>query len=532
MKKYLALALIAALAAFAAPSFAGMTGDNNNYIVNSDNGGYTWTSDDNSKEINSLTINSGANLTMVSNAVVNGTNAAISGADSESSIITGAGVNDFYGISNIRDLDIIADKGTTNIHIGAALKDAINTDAVSLTMSGVISSNIANELQYVKVAPQIVKNRDEATPTTIGSANITIDNATVGHSLFGGPLAISGIGHNLKITNSEIVINGTSQVGRAVYAGGGVWGNNNATHVENATIIVNGGTIGASGDRLADKPTEAGYIYGGGLVEASGGSDGSGSMATVGTATIIINGGSVEGVRGGGRIERKDADKDTFEGGDATKVDNVEISVVGDAGLNAIGSGGIEVGGTLVDSNDTDAPLTDEVISSVTNAKVTLQNIENANVSYEISGMGADKRAALELRNVNGSLGEVDFFKTVGVDPNTSVSLTSLNKDGETPQIALVGDWRSASGVQEFNLDEMIKVSGKTADDLFLNADSPVYDPAETGITSLTRNADGSFRATVDRPAGTSGGGGGGCSAGFGALALLAALPLIRMRKK
>ena len=325
-------------------------------------------------------------------------------------------------------------------------------------------------------------------------------------------------------------------------------------------VVPKKGSIGASGDDLTDKPTENGYIYGGGLVEASGGSDGSGSTATVGTATIIINGGSVEGVRGGGRIERETATDEGFTGGEATKVDNVEISVVGDAGLNAIGSGGIEVGGTLdnveisvvgdaglnaigsggievggtlVDSNDTGAPLTDEVISPVTNAKVTLQNIENANFSYEISGMGAEDTAALELRNVNGSLGDVDFFQTVGVDPNTSVLLTSVTgKEDAQPKIALVGDWRDTSGVQEFNLDEMIKVSGKTADDLFSNADSPVYDPAETGITSLTRNADGSFRATVDRPAGTSGGGGGGCSAGFGALALLAALPLIRMRKK
>lgn len=531
MKKYLALALIAALAAFAAPSFAGMTGDNNNYIVNSDNGGHTWTSDDNSKEINSLTINSGATLTMDSNAVVNGINATISGVGAGSTI-KGANVNDFYGISSIRDLDIIADKGSSNIHIGAALQDATNADAVSLTMSGVTASNIARALQYVKVAPQIVKTRDTETPTTIGSANITIDNATVGHSLFGGPLAISGNDHNLTITNSEIVINGDSQIGRAIYAGGGVWGDNNATHVGNATIIVNGGTIGASGDNLTGKPTENGYIYGGGLVEASGSSDGSGSTATVGTATIIINGGEIKGVRGGGRIERPGAADDNVTDAKATKVDNVEISVVGDAGLNAIGSGGIEVGGELVDSDNTAAAIADEVISPVTNAKVTLQNIENANVSYEISGMGADETAALELRNVNGSLGDVDFFQTVGVDPNTSVALTSLNEAGETPQIALVGDWRSASGVQEFNLDEMIKVSGKTADDLFSNADSPVYDPAETGITSLTRNADGSFRATVDRPAGTSGGGGGGCSAGFGALALLAALPLIRMRKK
>ena len=106
MKKYLALALIAALAAFAAPSFADMTGDNGNYTVESN---YTWTESDNSKTINSLTINSGATLTMVSNAVVNGINATISGVGAGSTI-KGANVNDFYGISSIRDLDIIADK--------------------------------------------------------------------------------------------------------------------------------------------------------------------------------------------------------------------------------------------------------------------------------------------------------------------------------------------------------------------------------------------------------------------------------------
>ena len=532
MKKHLALALIAALTAFAAPSFADKTGDNNNYIVNSDNGGYTWTSDDNSQEINSLSISDGATLTMIDKAEVNGANATISG----SGTLKGDDVNDLYGISSVNGITIDAaqtEGRSTNMQLAAATKGQ-SSGSVSLTMMGVKANPglDSNEKLYLKVAPQFVRNDAKPETSELESARITVTDSAIGHSLFGGPLAISGNKHNLTITNSEIVINGDSQIGRAIYAGGGVWGTDNETHVENARIIVNGGTIGGTGLFGDKQPIENGYIYGGGLVEASGRSDGSGSTATVGTATIIINGGEIEGVRGGGRIERPDADDDNFTGAEATKVDNVEISVVGDAGLNAIGSGGIEVGGELVDSDDTAAAIADEVISSVPNAKVTLQNIENANVSYEISGMGADDTAALELRNVNGSLGDVDFFQTVGVDPNTSVSLTSLNEAGDTPQIALVGDWRSASGVQEFNLDEMIKVSGKTADALFSNADSPVYDPAETGITSLTRNADGSFRATVDRPAGTSGGGGGGCSAGFGALALLAALPLIRMRKK
>lgn len=532
MKKYLALALIAALAAFAAPAMADVTNDgNSNYTVTGD---AEWEWNDPTNTVKTLTINPDAKLTVGGSDIINGQDAVISG----SGTLYGSpnGVADLYGVKEVTDVTIDASstKGkTTNIQLAAAQKEQ-SSGSVELTMMGVKADPALNDSlkHYLKVAPQFVRNDAKPETSELESARITVTDSAIGHSLFGGPLAISGNDHNLTITNSEIVINGDSQIGRAIYAGGGVWGTNNITHVENARIIVNGGTIGGTGLFGDKQPTENGYIYGGGLVEASGSSDGSDSTATVGTATIIINGGSVEGVRGGGRIERPGADDDNFTGAEATKVDNVEISVVGDAGLNAIGSGGIEVGGELVDSDDTAAAIADEVISSVTNAKVTLQNIENANVSYEISGMGADDTAALELRNVNGSLGDVDFFQTVGVDPNTSVSLTSLNEAGETPQIALVGDWRDTSGVQEFNLDEMIKVSGKTADELFSNADSPVYDPAETGITSLTRNADGSFRATVDRPAGTSGGGGGGCSAGFGALALLAALPLIRMRKK
>ena len=509
MKKYLALALIAALAAFAAPSFADMTGDNGNY---------TWTESDNSKTINSLTINSGATLTMVSNAVVNGINATISGVGAGSTI-KGANVNDFYGISSIRDLDIIADKGSSNIHIGAALQNAVNADAVSLTMSGVTSSNISSALQYVKVAPQIVKNRDAATPTTIGSANITIDNATVGHSLFGGPLAINGNKHELAITNSEIVINGTSQIGRAIYAGGGVWGTNNTTRVENARIIVNGGTIGGTG-QLSDRPTENGMIYGGGLVEND---NTEGSSSTVGNVEIIINGGSVKGVRGGGRI-----DTITEHGADVTKVDNVIIVIDGAA---TIGDGGVKAGSEKVKRGaDENHGI---VEGSVADASVVIKNVP-AGATFEapISGEGCvDEAADIELQNVKGTINSIAQFGNVGVDPNTSATINNLS---DKPVLQLVGDWRDESGVREINLDDLVKVQNGAIKEVFTldEEDKPYYDTEETGITSLEANPDGTFTATVERPARQHSGGGGGCSAGFGALALLAALPLIRMRKK
>ena len=115
--------------------------------------------------------------------------------------------------------------------------------------------------------------------------------------------------------------------------------------------------------------------------------------------------------------------------------------------------------------------------------------------------------------------------------PNTSATINNLS---DKPVLQLVGDWRDESGVREINLDDLVKVQNGAIKEVFTldEEDKPYYDTEETGITSLEANPDGTFTATVERPARQHSGGGGGCSAGFGALALLAALPLIRMRKK
>lgn len=513
MKKYLALALIAALAAFAAPAMAAEISSGTEVTVTEDS---TW--NNSTDNITSITINSGTTLTVNSTAV-KGSGAAISGGGTLNAGVTAA---DVHGVASLNGIAITADNNPGNIQIGAAPIDT-RSGSYELTMSNV-TTDIRSSKQYVKIAPQVV--RSTPTTSTITSAKITLNSADVGHSLFGGHLAIGGSSHTLTVDNSEIVVNGDSAIGRAIYAGGGVWGSNCKLHVETSKITVNGGNFGSTA--LSDKPTENGFIYGGGLVEANNTTD---SASTVGTVEIIINGGSgINGVRGGGRLDTQSS----VDAADVLTVEDVSISIVGDAGLNALATGAtVTAGGEKVtDRENTGAGDEHELVSGVTSATITVQDAANANSNVAISGEGAET-SAVEIKNVQGTLGSVAEVDTVGVDPNTSAALTSVTgKDGAKPEIALVGDWRSASGVQEFDLDEMIQVSGQTADTLFSNADSPVYDPAETGITSLTRNADGSFRATVDRPAGTSGGGGGGCSAGFGALALLAALPLIRMRKK
>lgn len=517
MKKYLALALIAALAAFAAPAMAGVTNDNNgNYEVTEN---AEW--NDSTNTVKTLKINPDAKLTVGGSDIIDGQDAVISG----SGTLYGSpnGVADLYGVKEVTDVTIDASSTTgktTNIQLAAAQKEQ-SSGSVELTMMGVKAAPALNDSlkHYLKVAPQFVRNDAKPETSELESARITVTDSAIGHSLFGGPLAISGNKHNLTITNSEIVINGDSQIGRAIYAGGGVWGTDNETHVENARIIVNGGTIGGTG-LFGDKPTENGYIYGGGLVEND---NTEGSSSTVGNVEIIINGGSVKGVRGGGRI-----DTNTKHGADVTKVDNVIIVIDGAA---TIGEGGVTAGSEKVTrGTDGDHSI---VADSVADASVVIKNVP-AGATFEapISGEGCVYEAAdIELQNVKGTINSIAKFGNVGVDPNTSATINNLS---DKPVLQLVGDWRDESGVREINLDDLVKVQNGAIKEVFTldEEDKPYYDTEETGITSLEANPDGTFTATVERPARQHSGGGGGCSAGFGALALLAALPLIRMRKK
>ena len=532
VEKYLALALIV-LTAFAAPALAKMTSeDSENYVVNGE--GMSGLAKTTIRQSKRITIDGGATLTMVDKAEVIGQNAVISGDGT----LKGFKVNDLYGISRVENITIDAaqtDGRATNMQLAAATKEQ-NDGSVELTMTDVKADpDISGNKTYLKVAPQFVKDNTTQRTTTIASAKITINDSTVGHSLFGGPLAI-GNGtqpHNLTIENSTIEINGDSRIGRAVYAGGGVWGKQETaatTHVGNATVIVNGGTIGTPGTLLEDKPTENGYIYGGGLVEDQDTDDNT-STSTVGKATIIINGGTVNGVRGGGRYE---ISKGAIpEGGvaDTVKVENVDIVIDG----ATVGDGGVKVGGESVGTGTTQQTVAGSVTGS---ASITLQNItaEQAEDFGEISGEGAAEKAdvALDLHNVKGTLQSVAEVDSVGVDPNTNVTLAKLNNtDNTLPQLMLVGDWRDESGVREINLGDLVEVEGKSLAQAFADDGMPDFDPEETGITELEYNVDtGVATATVERPAQQHSGGGGGCSAGFGALALLAAVPLLRMRKK
>ena len=178
MKKYLALALIAALAAFAAPAMADVTGSGGIYTVSGDD---TWDETDN---VSSITIESGATLTITGTTPVKGSSATISGDGTLSTSAVGA---DVHGITSISGIKINADNNPGNIQIGAAPYEA-RSGSYELTMSNV-TSDIIGSKQYVKIGAQVVRS----TPinSTITSSKITLNSADVGHSLFGGHLAMT-----------------------------------------------------------------------------------------------------------------------------------------------------------------------------------------------------------------------------------------------------------------------------------------------------------------------------------------------------
>lgn len=517
------------MTAFAVPAWADITpGETeDSYVVSEE---VTWTSPD--IAVKQLTIEAGAKLNIggYSDNVILGQNAVIDGTGTLNG--TPDGVADLHGIKEISDITIDASSATgktTNIQIGAAQSGATSGD-VTLTMTNVRANEdvmTTSKKHYLKVAPQFVR---ENTTSSLSSAKIVVNNSVIGHSLFGGALAIGSNTYDLSIENSEIVIEGHSAIGRSVYAGGGVWGKNCKTHVENARVVVKGGDI-TGAEALGTnfdtglKPTEAGYIYGGGLVE---GNDVTGSSATVGHVEIVIEGGSLTGIRGGGRFE----DEDSVPADNPMTVSDVDIKIVGDAGLSAIGEGGVTAGGAYA-KHDADQ-ANDSVSSTVTAATVTLENIESAISTVPFSGEGAAS-ADVVLNNVKGDLGSFSDFDEIAVDANTSVTLDSFTaKENVAPKLRLTGDWTgkdAAADVISIRNDDLSGFELVTDEAKGLESAEIVDGKLVIEATpGEQQEPDPESKPDPETPQHHSSGG--GCSAGFGALALLAALPLLRMRKK
>ena len=254
------------------------------------------------------------------------------------------------------------------------------------------------------------------TAVDLSSAAVTVEDSTVGHSVYGGSV-ITGGKTSVSVDKTLVNINSGAKVVRSVYGGGESRLPGVISTVGQSHIIVNKGALIPGTYLLGnkdDKPTEKGYVYGGGNAE--------GGICHVKNAIIEIKGGKVAHVRGGGRIEETTG---------VSSVDVAEIRLIGEEGLNAVSD--VKAGGEAATGEAT----------PVGSATIELYDIPKTPVmaGVTIDGSGTEKGTTLKFTRVKADLSahlKISSMKTLVVDSGSKVTISDL---GGVEKIVLTGDF-------------------------------------------------------------------------------------------
>lgn len=336
-----------------------------------------------------------------------------------------------------------------------------------------------------------------------------------------GP-AISGSASHLGMGGTKITINGgeliaendaaiyQSQLGTITVTGGTITGGD-GIQMKSGTLNVTGGTITATGafNKEYDDGEDGAVITGAALSLLS---DGNAGSSYPGDINVIISGGTLSSQNGYAVVEAAVGKADS-------KFEALEIQ-----------------GGTFIGAKDKN-------VISMTNATNDNITITGGTFSSDLSACeGLDTLTNLPQTATDDSgnyyvvvNATVIAFKTETFElaMNETVVLEVVFTPDNTTEKALT--WSSSN-------EEVAKVDPTTGEI------TPVA-PGTTTITAALADNDSVYASCTvtvteeeveptppitsdDVKPQPSGSGGGGCSAGFGALALLAALPLLRMRKK
>ena len=254
------------------------------------------------------------------------------------------------------------------------------------------------------------------TAVDLSSAAVTVEDSTVGHSVYGGSV-ITGGKTSVSVDKTLVNINSGAKVVRSVYGGGESRLQGVISTVGQSHIIVNKGALIPGTYLLGnkdDKPTEKGYVYGGGNAE--------GGICHVKNAIIEIKGGKVAHVRGGGRIEETTG---------VSSVDVAEIRLIGEEGLNAVSD--VKAGGEAATGEAT----------PVGSATIELYDIPKTPVmaGVTIDGSGTEKGTTLKFTRVKADLSahlKISSMKTLVVDSGSKVTISDL---GGVEKIVITGDF-------------------------------------------------------------------------------------------
>ena len=378
------------------------------------------------------------------------------------------------------------------------LKKAATFNGTEITLTGDITATktiVVTEDIILNLAGYTIDTNDDVKRVfqIQGGAFMTINDSGGDGEIIGGSSGIYILGNQTpgeEAVDSKLVINGgtiTATTWGVVILG------------KAATLELNNGTIQTTGDD--------GYgISGNGVVDES--QDNGGTI-------ITINGGKVIG--GTGVASNNDAGVGIYhpQGGTLT-INGGEVS--GYMGIQ-MKSGTLNVtGGTITANGDVLDPMPNHNGSVGVGAAISLITCyayKGGDISASISG-----DAEIE------ATGEKSYAIYEGI----------IEDSKDKSEASKVSNVTVKGGTLKGKAGTFSVKSAKVADVVTITGGSFGSDVSkELGIElPLTYNEE---TGTYDMPASEPStpqhsGGGGGCSAGFGALALLAAVPLLRMRKR
>lgn len=424
--KYGIFALFFALCALAGAAFA----NNNievvdNSIVWTENdtvavlsGDHTWDTDDAAKspvkiDLKGYTLTLKTKSATSNTGVISGDGVTVTSTSGDiNATISGDTTGVIYGAKLIENFDLV---DTTYLWAIGAKKEAVEGASTDLTVKNV-KTNDPTDGNWKRKQFKIVGGGWN-TAVDLSSATVTVEDSTVGHSVYGGSVITGTTGTSVSVDKTLVNINSGAKVVRSVYGGGESRPKDTISTVGQSYIIVNKGALIPGTYLLGnkdDKPTEKGYVYGGGNAE--------GGICHVKNAIIEIKGGKVAHVRGGGRIETAAS---------VSSVDVAEIRLIGDEGLNAVSD--VKAGGEAATGEAT----------PVGSATIELYDIPKTPVmaGVTIDGSGTEKGTTLKFTRVKADLSahlKISSMKTLVVDSGSKVTISDL---GGVEKIVLTGDF-------------------------------------------------------------------------------------------
>ena len=350
--------------------------------------------------------------------------------------------------------------------------------------------------------------------------------------------------------NGAIVSTNTAATGsaRGIRIGGESFSDRSSTP---GTVIMNGGTISARTG------------YGVALYANNSGKSDEASYAEEIATVFTMTGGKIEaGVYGVAAFGRKATVN--IQGGEIAAVDGAAVSGNGQDGNNNSGGTEINISGGILKSQNSVAIYHPQAgVLNVSDGEITgVDGIQMKAGTLVVNGgviKGEGTKGAIGSSNGNDETGAAVSIISVGGESGSYAGDINATFNGGTliskkenaifeaqadgavtkfKSLTITGgtftgaEGKDAMSMKNVTTDENGVSNTNITGGTFSSNPNECQGMENANIAEGTLDADGNYVIGSPSTPQHSGGGSGGCSAGFGALALLAAVPLLRMRKK